>query len=259
MPAEDPRDRENWVHMTSMEQMNAYLASFTGIDGGNPRGPIWICGIEYGGEFDAPGEDLKPEIEPAAWGPAFRAKHPRYYKWPYHQKVAKLLVSLRRLRTDPAKEPDLDSWRLYMATELYDRAGDSFKLNLFPFSSPRVQTAGWDEAYRLLPGIDSKAAYYNLCRGVRFRFLEKLRGTFQPRVIVGTGKGFQEDFASAFGFAGKNFEEVMLQHDGSTRVCFLYRDGSCTLIVCPFLGGPYGLSSDGLIRELAKLIHRESA
>jgi transcriptional activator of eps genes len=238
------------------DALDNYLASYTGIDGGNPHAAIWICGIEHGGDIDALDGPLIPEPEPGGWTEKFRRTHPDFQKWQYHQKVAKLLISLRVLESDPSATPALskDVYRAYMADELYVQGGQSFKLNLFPFSSPSVCSPKWEEAYRAHDALRDKHAYYNRCEEIRFPFLKAIREQYDPKLVLCTGVTFRAQFAKAFGFSSETKSFAISNGSGSSRQCHRYEDGRASLIVTPFFGGPYGINSNALIIDLARAI-----
>ena len=180
--------------------IDAFIASYAGIDGGNPKASIWICGIEHGGDFESLEMPLKPERTLSSWDDDFRKKYPKYHTWQYHRKVAKLMVALRGLQDEPTSlSLRVDACRQYLKDELYVAGGESFKLNLFPLSSPSVNSSKWQEFYSEHLGFESKDFYYKRCRDVRFPFLKKMRDEFRPHIILGTGKTFKCDFADAFG------------------------------------------------------------
>lgn len=238
-------------------RIEAYLASHAGNDGGNPSSGLWICGIEFGGDFDPPEAGSQPELEPNHWSEEHLKRYPDSVKAQYHQKAAKFLVALEQIRQDPSRRPILDGWRDYVANRLYTRGGASFKLNLFPFSSPTVKASGWWEAYGTRFCFKNKGEYFEACRELRFKFLRENRDKYNPRIILGTGKTHLKDFASAFGFKSAESQSVRLSGGGSTRECYLLRQNASTMVVCPFFGGRYGINSDVLILELAKLVSSE--
>lgn len=241
------------------KELNEFLGSYSGIDGGNPKASIWICGIEHGGNSELPEGPLKPEFKWPSWGDDFRRDHPDYKNWQYHQKVAKLMVALRELRSKPVSPPKIDGWGEYLEDELYVFNGDCSKLNLFPLSSPSVVSPAWQTSYSKRLGLESKVAYYERCRDIRFPFLRKVREEFKPKVILGTGKTFRKDFAHAFGFEPEWHEHLEINDGCRRRDCYVYEDADGLLIVCPFFGGRYGINSDGLLIELAKLIETKSS
>lgn len=226
--------------------LNNFLASWTGCDGGNPQAKIWICGIEHGGACE-PDTPLLKECEPGAWDKTFKATHPDFRTWQYHQKVAKLMVAIERLRKHPRTDRLAENYRTYMEERLYVRGGDTFKSNLFPFSSPSTSSSDWEQAYTSVLGM-TRNEYGAFCRQDRFSFLAEQRQKYAPRVVIGTGKTYRDDFARAFGFLTVSSEPFSI----GSRVCWRYKDQRSTLIVTPFFGGRYGMNSDGLLEELAK-------
>lgn len=236
------------------EDFDRFIASFAGIDGGNRHADLWICGIEHGGELEKPGSLLEPERRPGSWTQTFKEKPTDFYRWQYHQKVAKLLIALDALSNAPAATPDISpqAYRPFMADKLYAKDGQNFKLNLFPLASPSVNSEAWRQAYRGHPYLEEKSSYYGRCREKRFPFLRRLRAKYRPNVVIGTGITFKEDFAKAFGFEGPPEELALEPRQSSTRSYFRYEDATGVLYVTPFFGGRYGLNSNALIVELAR-------
>ena len=243
--------------MNDREKVRNYMASYRGIDGGNPNAPVWICGIEHGGKSDRGIPDISPEARPGSWTEEFKKEFPDFSSWPYHQKVAKLMVALRRSKPGADPHGSVDGWRQYLAEELYVLEGETFKLNLFPLASPRDNDDKWFEDYGARIGMTIKDDYRALCRGARFDFLRGLREHHRPRLVLGTGRTYREDFAAAFGFAGRSCEQMDVRFGSARRECFVYRDEDGTLVVCPFLGGRNGVNSHGLIWELSRLLRSE--
>lgn len=233
--------------MTDNTDFDRYVTSWSGCDGGNPNAELWICGIEHGGESD---KEVKwmPEPEPNFWGPEFKKHHPDYLTWPYHQKVAKLMIAIDSLRKDPKRIPSLDSYKKYMEEKLYAKDGECFKLNLFPLPSPSVNDPTWSVIYKDNPFLSNKHDYREYCLKRRAVFFKEQRAHYRPKVIIGTGKGFQNEFAMAFGFSGTP-EPVEL---ADKRCGYIYTDEGCTLIVSPFFGGRYGMNSGGRLIDLAR-------
>lgn len=162
--------------------------------------------------------------------------------------------SIADMASAPHAQPDLTAYRAHMESELYAEDGDSFKLNLFPLPSPSVTSSAWGAAYRSHGRLGNKAAYYEHCRKVRCPTLRELRHRYRPRVIVGTGKTFRDDFAAAFGFEGEPRQIDISSPNGATRTLSRYSDQGTLLYVTPFFGGRYGLNSNALLVELARTI-----
>lgn len=241
----------------SDEQIKAWLASYSGVDGGDPHAPVWVCGIEHGGECEPLADPLVPEMCPGAWTDDYKRSHPDYPKWQYNQKVAKLLVAVRALHEHGHVDPHIAGWREYIRDDLYAVRDDiripSFKLNLFPLSSRSVEDRDWADAYGAHASLRDKAAYRELCRkGGRFEFLRAQRARFRPKVVIGTGITFSDDFALAFGFNGSREEFEIRDGRQNQRRCHRHADATGVLIVTPFFGGRHGVNSNGLLVDLAQ-------
>lgn len=235
-------------------RFDAFLASYAGCDGGNPRADVWVCGIEHGGDLEDPLTAVTPEPEPGAWNDAFKQRHPDYTKWQYNQKVAKVYTTLESAQA--ATEPSLDGWRAYLASRLYVQKGDSFKLNLFPLACRTVADKAWETAYHGHRFLASKQQYVERCRQVRFPFFAAARRHYKPRVVLGTGKGFSGDFVEAFGFKGAPERETELTDGKAVRKCTVYSEQGSHLVVSPFLGGANGVNRNSHLLQLGLLVSR---
>ncbi len=242
-------------------ELSRYFASFSGMDGGNLKAKLWICGIEHGSDAETL-SSIEPELEPDAWDIERRnAYAAEYRRWPYWRNVAKIVVGTQRavLASAGLVANGLD-WRSYRDEFLHTRQGWEFKLNLFPLSSPRVVSDEWAKVHGAEPALADKESYRTLCRdGGRFEFMRRLRLEHQPKVIVATGVGSRDDFVDAFGFGGCKEEEVIIGRDARRRRLFVYvdrhvNDRHSVLVVTPFPGSPSGLNSTSLLEELAAYV-----
>ncbi|WP_267221608.1 hypothetical protein [Dyella silvae] len=252
-----------------MSNLQAYLKSYAGHDGGNPDAKVWVCGIEHGGgpddgdkAFDV--SQLEPESVMSYWTPQFKQDHEKpgqeWKSWPYHQKVAKLMTAIESVQDDPTRSASVDGWRNYHLNHLYQPQGSSFKLNLLPLSVRSTSAADWAQTYGGVPEIATRKSYIQLCREVRFPELRSLKERHKPSVIIGTGRTLRRLFAEAFGY-NTSREEMKSIVDGSrSRTCSIYRDQITTLVVSPFFDWrAHSMNSDGLLEGLGKLVAEELA
>ncbi len=236
----------------SKVDFDSLIESWLGCDGGNRKANIWICGIEYGGGFDDIKELITKEsskrIEDRFWDNEFRERHPNYSAWPYHQKVAKFMLAVSQSHDE--LRISVENYKDYMREKLYTENGDSFKLNLFPFSSPSVSDPRWKENYQTI--CTNRDEYYDRCRRKRFTKFSNLRKEHRPKVIIGTGITHNNYFLEAFGF--RQDHEYKMWELSHNRRCRIYEDDLGVLVVSPFFGGRYGMNRDGLLIELAKQV-----
>lgn len=235
------------------EKLEAFFSSYSGFDGGNPKG-LWICGIEHGGGFHDL-RDIDPILEHGSWDEQYKNKNPEFTTWKYHQKSAKLLLALNAIRNDIDPIIAMAEFHEYMKKSLYAENGESFKLNLFPLAATSVDSEEWGKRYADVPTLKAKQSYYEWCRsGGRFKFLRSQRKKFSPPVILGTGITFEPCFVSAFGFEGVQRETYFPENTNRKMEWGIYRGEGSTLIVTHFFGGRYGINSNRLLVEVARKI-----
>lgn len=234
------------------KRIEDYICSYSGIDGGNIKARIWICGLEYGGSSDETSDMLPFHNldDLLGWDDKFH----RQYKsdiprWPYHRGVAKLMTSM--LHRVSGKSPGVHGWEEYRDHILYRPNGNEFKLNLFPIPFARLSSRSG------LPGIfRDKNEYYNFCRQKESRFglLNKLMLRLKPKLIIATGISHRFDFANAFGFE----VDVLAEKPILDKRMFIAKQPDCTLAVIPFFTSRFGLNSDKLIGRAGEVIVNES-
>src|SRR5665213_1530186 len=79
--------------MREIEKSNfiEWISSFSGCDGGNPKGAIWLCGIEYAGETESLVFIASDEPPCFYENDAARAD---FFNYPYNRNAIKLLAAM---------------------------------------------------------------------------------------------------------------------------------------------------------------------
>ena len=251
------------IHQALSEDVLArYLRAPVAIEG-DLRAPVWICGIEFGGDAEAMSDEcLLSELAgfdrrgglPDTWNEKCDQFRADLRRWPFHRWVAKLMVGLRHAQEAgqgvPSGSDCFAGWQAYRDEKLYRSGGDVLHMNLYPFSSRAVIDEGWSRIYAADPLLADKGAYYARCHGERFALLKACRERFRPPVIVATGIDSSETFARAFGFAGEPVRHELL---GTRRVERRTQGGS-SLFCVPFFGSRYGINSNALMVALVRLV-----
>lgn len=117
--------------MVNSELVNSEFAKwatgFSGCDGGNLGGAVWLCGIEMGGgETEATFEFHDCRV-PGYVGDDPPDDRQRFLRSHYNKKAIKLLAAL-------AGEPVCDYPRFFKDQNCFHWDSIYFKLNLYPFS-----------------------------------------------------------------------------------------------------------------------------
>ena len=234
-----------------------WATSYAGMDGGNPRGPIWICGIEPGAGDEEPGKfNLSPVNEMPYMTPDNLSWFPNTS---FDIKAVKLYAAL--MSEEPKHYKEVAS-----RNRVFGHNSNSFKLNLYPIAFGHDDDEdAWKEWQFKVTGFASKTMYRAWCQDHRFAKLTAMTRQFAPRLIIGAGRGRHlRDFIMAFNGVDalfrslENMTEERIQNKLLNRC--LINDGKTLLVVVPFLGGPHGLSSDDLLSAFGARIraHCES-
>ncbi|AOY96253.1 transcriptional regulator [Cupriavidus sp. USMAA2-4] len=236
------------------EQLDAYFASYVGMEGGDPAAPVWFCDATPHTWAEALAAPLVPRAEPTAWDSDFRARHHDVMqRWQSHQKIARIMASARaEVFRRPQSECD---WQHYFDTHLFAPGGAEFKMSLFPLPANHIGSVPWSQAFRGQPALVPKRRYLDLCRnGGRFRFVADTRRRWKPKLVVCFGERHREDFVQAFGLGHVHASEHVLQPADQAKTLYMVEHDNTTWIMCAALAGAAGMTSDVLLDALGAFI-----
>lgn len=208
-----------------------WAIGWSGVNGGNPAGHLWVCGLEFGTGEDKPTLDRDRErfaVEgvPAWTDPFVEAYRTPITRSPFIRKLAKVVLAYQGR--------PIDKYGDFRVGGLLRHDGVAFHINLYPLPF-RNMGAGWSRDHYDLTGCPSKLLYRAWCMQRRFPWLASQVRRYAPDVLVCTGSSYADDFRLAFcadPFApgtswslpsGKQVEEHTI--DDTTR-----------LLITPFFG-----------------------
>jgi hypothetical protein len=235
--------------MNATPKFEKWGKGFSGCDGGNLQGSVWFCGIEWGTGKDHP---LETELNLSVSEPLQiyetaddifmdRASGRRY---PLGVKLTKLIAAMRGRSVSEYRSV------AYENPFLFHRRSDYFKMNLYPVAFRNVDAKLWVDQYQRLTGLATRDQYLQWCRKHRFPQMQSWVNRGQPKLVVGIGTTFSDDFFAAFGATGRrNHERV----NDANLVWSNTNSGNTRIAVIPFLGYQKGsLNSDRLLQSFAE-------
>jgi hypothetical protein len=228
-----------------------WAVGFSGCDGGNPKGDIWLCGIEFGeGHTEKDLERNLTEVDVS--NPGFLGDRnwdeeeiQDFLKYPYNWKAAKLLCALAGRATETYRD-------FFRAERCFSRDSRYFKLNLYPIGFRNTSSEYWQDWHTRLTGFQTKSEYIQWCQAKRFLALRTWVQECFPKLIVCTGKDHRNEFFKAFtdGAAAPDSVDV-----AGKKIWYVVTNAGRTLVaVTYFLGGPHGLKSDPELSAAGKML-----
>lgn len=248
------------------DKFASWATALTGMDGGNPKASLWMCGIERGSENTKDDlKELRAEIEQfdneKEYIPSFSADFRKDETYatkvmtsPFTRKTAKMVSGY-------LGKPD---WREYIANEFCDPEGPLFKMNLYPLNFQDTNENNWKEVHYQLSGFPTKSLYKAWCIENRFPVLKSIMHEYSPKVLICVGGTFKTDYVLAFGdkaqdlFDGKWETESLGESNKKCAEYMFINQGKTALIITPFLGRG-GLMSDDSLQRLGALARRLTA
>jgi len=225
-----------------------WAQGFSGCDGGNPSGRIWLCGIEFGGGHTEK-TLIYDDVTKPPWNNPDKDDFIRYqYNW----KAIKLLAALNGGECAEYKS-------FFEEQSCFDKKSNYFKLNLYPIGFKDTSHHRWENWLVLKTGFASKQQYLGWCKKSRFPMLRRWLIDYSPRLVLCTGITRLEEFRSAFGDGTEKVIEG--KAGGKGFKYFLTNDRKTLVAIVYFLGGSKGLGSDDQLaatgKQLASVLYEE--
>lgn len=269
------------------ENFEAAASSLYGNNGGNPESPIWVCGLEWGVGY-SPEEPKEPNF----WSEndIFPIEPETMKAWikgdfdedgigrPGGSAFYRIQVALLKAIIDGDFGKKVDPYTWMDEYGFFSKGRYGLGLNAFPVSM-RNRTIAWESwtndkvlkvdgrilSFAEWTGIPDFNAYREWCAGLRQKAFCSLRRQYHPAVIYCGGKNEANYFFRMWtDEADKNAESGRFAFKGSaTEMEFQYRwldnganKQATLLVVGPFFGGAYGLTSYDDILECGQNIRR---
>lgn len=217
------------------ETFSKWARGFSGCDGGNIKGKIWLCGIEYAGgdSCESIAQELSRDV---SHPPPPREKPESFLSYRYNQGALKILCALSGKYGDKYED-------FFRSESCFAPDSDYFKLNLYPLGFRTVDSLLWQGCHSRLTGFGSKEEYQCWCRTHRFPQLRAWATQQQhpPKLILCTGKTYGDDFFSAF---GNRESQTQDERAGKPIRYLVTNDGQTLVAVTYFPGGRHGLNSN---------------
>jgi hypothetical protein len=219
-------------------------SEFAGCDGGDPgsleQPSIWVFGIEHGTYKSRHDPNYHEERED------FNYTIETQLKWPYNQKVFKLLAAIKGFDVGDYKS-FAEEYQPFVSM-----AKGYFKGNIFPYACRNV--SDWPPEAAMETGM-SKVEYRKWCRLYHFKEILRWVETFNPRIFIGVGVSNRSDFAKAFFGFDVGFQEYAFSINNYNKKIYHNKIGEKILVVVPHLSGTRrGLNSNESIRIAGKFI-----
>jgi hypothetical protein len=227
-------------------EFGEWAVGYSGCDGGNLKGEVWVCGIEYGGGVVESDLRFDPMLEPWCW-PEESIDEALSYQ--YNRKLAKLYAAIKG-------EPVGMCMDVAKRDRIFQKDGPMFKLNLYPIAFKNASDELWEEWIYKKTGLPTKSLYRAWCQIHRFKAIRSWVAEYSPKLIIGTGRGYLSDFVLAFGGLECLYDGTGRTEKIGDRDLFIrsVNGGRTQLAVTPFLGNRHGLSSDAQLEDFGKAI-----
>lgn len=241
---------EEFTAPTPRELFEAYsLDPFEGGDGGDSGSTespsTWVFGIEHG-------DPTKVENENSEDRYSRNYSIDRQLTFPYNRNAFKLFAAIEGRNVAEYKEIAHKNQPWVPGSLGY------LKGNLYPYPCYSVET--WSDVAKSETGFESKDDYIDWCNKNRLPAIADAVRHFRPRLFIGVGTSFANEFAIAFCGSELDLETYSFAVNGYVKNIRHAEINGQVLVVIPHLsGGKNGLNSNvslqiagGFIAELIR-------
>ncbi len=248
-----------------------WAKGFSGCHGGYIEKSIWICGIEWGGQYNNEQELLHEFKRDVTKPPEGYCSEEGNLASPYDRNILKIITAIYGEEVSKYGEVN-DKQQPFVKNS--SGQYKFFKMNLFPIAFRNTNINQWNNCFKTTTGFKDKEEYINWCCKHRFPIIKSWVNIYKPKLIICFGKDNLDCFKEAFtGVVKKsnccpnlnsnhliNAGEKVVSEDNfpvlgkKLHVC--KTNNNVVIVVCPFPGGRHGLNSNELLNNFGKEIKK---
>lgn len=227
-----------------------WALGFSGCDGGDIGSDlsrsIWLCGLEWGGDFEETVETLSTDFnqdvsQPPSGYKDWRENIAYIFNW----QAMKLLGKIHDYPIEEYKK-FAEEYKPFVNGQK-----GFFKMNLYPIAFKQTAHNLWDDAHKISTGLSTKQDYINWIYKNRFTIMQNLVINYSPKLIICTGVTYFLDFKQAFMIDNMEVNKECI--DGKNLVWFKNENGTLVVVI-PFMVNRNGLNSNATISNFGSRI-----
>ena len=231
-----------------IKQEYDWLRDFHGCDGGDIGSPekssVWVCGIEWGGGHTV--ENLRQiAAEPYTGDTDFG-----YEAWqecvdcPYGGGGGGGGAALNGGQVE-----DYRRFAEEVQPFVHKAGSGYFKMNLYPIAFKNTDAGLWQQEFSEITGFADKQEYVNFCNRYRFAEMNAWVEKYRPRLIIGFGTSYDNEFNAAFSDGFRSFKQEEI---AGKKLKWKRNENGTLLAVLPFPSGSHGLNSNVSLQKFGE-------
>jgi len=202
------------------------------------------CGSEWGGGHTV--ENLRQiAAEPYTGDTDFG-----YEAWqecvdcPYNISACKLLTALNGGQVE-----DYRRFAEEVQPFVHKAGSGYFKMNLYPIAFKNTDAGLWQQEFSEITGFADKQEYVNFCNRYRFAEMNAWVEKYRPRLIIGFGTSYDNEFNAAFSDGFRSFKQEEI---AGKKLKWKRNENGTLLAVLPFPSGSHGLNSNVSLQKFGE-------
>lgn len=237
------------------KKFEKWATGYSGFDGGNPNGKIWLCGIEWGGKSPTCIEEIRSLFnEDVSNPPTGYEKHQDNMKYDYNKRFLSVIAAIYNIKL--IKNNDLEEFNNQEKT--FTEKSNYFKLNLSPFNFPTTDTNHWCDAYKQITSFDTKKCYEEWVWNKRCSLFQEMTRRYSPKLIitVGASENYFNNYKKFFGYAHCHFKTIKYESDKRLKLRYYLDEENKRLIVNIYFFTRGWLVKNEPLKETGQIIRK---
>ncbi len=240
------------------EKFRKWATGFSGFDGGNPNGEVWLCGIEWGGQ-NPTDDELHELIEEDV---SDLEKIVRYDNHKYNMDYIYNKRFINIIGAIKDKDFPINYNEAYKDIEIlnekekfFTKNSNYMKLNLSPFNFPSTDEKLWSEKHKLITGFNNKSSYEQWVWKERKKLFNDMMQKYKPKLIItfGASKKYFNTYLDFFGF--QNIEiNLPIKYKTSNKLYLKYAFKNNILLINLYFPSMGWLVSTESLKETGDII-----
>jgi len=124
-----------------------------------------------------------------------------------------------------------------------------FKMNLYPIAFKNTDAGLWQQEFSEITGFADKQEYVNFCNRYRFAEMNAWVEKYRPRLIIGFGTSYDNEFNAAFSDGFRSFKQEEI---AGKKLKWKRNENGTLLAVLPFPSGSHGLNSNVSLQKFGE-------
>lgn len=243
------------------EKFKKWATGYSGFDGGNAKGEIWLCGIEWGGESPSCIQELEALfLEDVRKIPTGYIYHEKNLVFNYNKRFIHIIGAMKDEKFSSGDVQEKIK-NLNKKEKFFTEKSNYLKLNLSPLNFPNTDGGKWDDKYEEITKFKTKSDYEKWVWTEREKLFKDMEKEYKPKLIItfGTSSNYITKYKKFFNFNEIKLTTYSYESDKRLSLKYGYKEdstGNKTLFINTYFPSNGWLTSSKTLDETGRTIQK---